>query len=255
MENSGKARVRYYETYADDFTRSRDRSCRIPSDYQWIRKESILSDGLYAALGWAGRLYCRAILHVKIENPALLREGSKGGGFLYGNHTQTLGDVFLPAWVCHPRRIYTLASPANLGIPVLGSLLPYLGALPVPDTVAGMRNLWAAIQRRLEEGAWVVIYPEAHVWDYCTEIRPFSAASFKFPAKLGVPVYVMTTTYQKRRRGKKPGITVYLDGPFHGDDTLPLKKRAEELRQRVQACMTQRSKASTYAYITYEKRT
>ena len=65
----------------------------------------------------------------------------------------------------------------------------------------------------------------------------------------------MTTTYQKRRRGKKPGITVYLDGPFHGDDTLPLKKRAEELRQWVYACMTQRSMASTYAYITYEKRT
>lgn len=255
MGNNGKARVRYYETYADDFTQSREQTYQLPSDYQWMRKESLLSDGLYAILRWAGMLYCRAVLHVKIENRAILRERPVGGGFLYGNHTQTLGDVFLPAWACCPKRIYTLASPVNLGIPVLGKLLPYLGALPVPDTLAGMRNLWEAIQRRLEEDAWVVIYPEAHVWDYCTEIRPFSAGSFKFPAKLGAPVYVMTTTYQKRRRGKKPAITVYVDGPFHGDDTLPLKQRAEVLRQTVHACMTQRSKGSTYAYITYEKRT
>ena len=66
----------------------------------------------------------------------------------------------------------------------------------------------------------VVIYPEAHVWKYYTKIRPYPSTSFKFPVHCNVPAFCMTTTYYKRKLGKKPGIVVYIDGPFMLDNNL-----------------------------------
>ena len=99
----------------------------------------------------------------------------------------------------------------------------------------------------------VVIYPEAHVWPYYTGIRPFPASSFRFPVECGAPVFVMTTTYQKRKTGRTPKAKIYVDGPFWPDDSLKKKERQQHLRDQVYACMTERSKNSTYDYIRYVK--
>ena len=44
-----------------------------------------------------------------------------------------------------------------------------------------------------------------------------------------------------------------LDGPFWPDDSLKKKERQQHLRDQVYACMTERSKNSTYDYIRYVK--
>ena len=90
-----------------------------------------------------------------------------------------------------------------------------------------------------------MIYPEAHVWPYYTKIRPFISASFKYPTKLDAPSFSMTTTYQKRKRGKRPKMVVYIDGPFSGSDS-------RELCEAVKAKMEERSKLSNNEYIEYK---
>lgn len=197
--------------------------------------------------------YCRFWLHVKIENRSILRHCTKTGCFLYGNHTQPMGDVFIPVSALALKRIYVAVSPANLGIPVLGPLLPMLGALPLPDGVTGMKKFIEAIHLRIIERRCVVFYPEAHVWPWYTGIRPFPPASFGFPVECCVPSFCMTTTYQKRKYGEKPGITVYLDGPFYPDSSLPKRKQKEQLRDEIYGCMVRRSQNSTYQYVYYEK--
>ena len=62
----------------------------------------------------------------------------------------------------------------------------------------------------------------------------------------------MTTTYYKRKFGKKPGIVVYIDGPFIIDNKLSKKENEEKLCQEIQKIMKDRSKNSTYEYIKYE---
>lgn len=246
-----KQRVRYYRAFTDDFVESRDQDHRVPENYPWFPNR-LLSGLVYAAAVLFSSVYLPLFLHVRYQNRRVLRQARDTGAFIYCNHTQMLGDVFLPALPCLPGRIYTVVSPANLGIPVIGKLLPYLGALPIPDSVRRMRQFMAAMERRLAQKRYIAIFPEAHVWEYYTGIRPYGEAAFKYPVKFGVPVYSMTVTYQKQRLGKKPKTTVYVDGPFYPDPALPPRERAVRLRDRVYGCMQERSKNSNYDYIRYE---
>ncbi len=61
----------------------------------------------------------------------------------------------------------------------------------------------------------------------------------------------MTSTYQKRRLGKKPKLTVYIDGPFYptGDTA---KEKVSNLRNTVFTSMTENSKKSNYCYVEYK---
>ena len=174
----------------------------------------------------------------------------KGDFFLYGNHTQPIGDVFTPALCVLPRRIYTVVSPANYGIPVIGKLLPYLGALPVTGTLRGLRELQKAMEFRLQNGNPIVIYPEAHVWEYYTKIRPFPDTSFQFPIKLDKPTFTMTVTYKKMKFFKRPRREVFLDGPFYGVGSTA-KEKAHSLHDTVWQTMQMRSRNSDCEYIRY----
>lgn len=244
-------RTRYYHDFTDDFFQAGEIH-PLPENYVWVREDfrsRFLSKLIYGLALLFSNIYCRLCLHVRIRGAKRLRK-EEGGFFLYANHTQPIGDVFHPALVCFPKRIYTVVSPANLALPGIGKILPYLGALPIPDTLSGMRTFNKAVEKRVCDGHPVILYPEAHLWEYYTDIRPFPDTTFKFPVSLGKPVYCMTTTYQKRRFGKKPRITIFVDGPF-----LPQGKTAKEkaatLHDAVYTCMKERAQNSTYAYITY----
>ena len=91
------------------------------------------------------------------------------------------------------------------------------------------------------------------MWEYYTKIRPFTSTSFKFPVNCNVPSFCMTTTYYKRKFGKKPGIVVYIDGPFISDNNLTKKENEEKICKEIYECMQNRSKNSTYEYIKYER--
>lgn len=244
-------RTRYYTSFSDDFVQTRNQDCRVPEDYPWLPNR-FLSGLVYGLAVLFSAVYLPLGLHVRYRNRGVLRQAMDTGAFLYCNHTQPFGDVFLPALPCLPGRIYTVVSAANLAIPVIGRLLPCLGALPIPDSMQGMRRFTAAMEQRLNEKRCIAIFPEAHVWEYCTRIRPYGDGAFKYPVKFSRPAYAMTVTYQKRRWGRKPKATVYIDGPFFPDAALTPKGRAARLRDQVYACMQERSKNSNYDYIRYE---
>lgn len=278
----GNDRIRYYQTFTDDFVQSGDQDCRLPEDYVWVRKDlrgRFLAKLIYAAAWLFSLFYCRFYLHVRVVNRSLLKKYRDGGCYLYGNHTQPMGDAFTPAYICTPRHIYTVAGPANLGIPVLGKLLPLMGALPTPGSLSQMRQFLEAIRTRIGEKKCVILYPEAHVWPWYTGIRPFPETSFRFPVEIPAPSFCMTTTYQRKKsrapgflrkpgrdsavedktigtdkgRRARPVITVYIDGPFYPDSSLPKKAQQKKLCEEIHACMVRRSENSTYEYIHYEK--
>ena len=63
------------------------------------------------------------------------------------------------------------------------------------------------------------------MWPYYTGIRPFTDASFSYPAHTGTPVFAMTTCYQKRKIGSFPKTVTFIDGPFYPDESLPMAER------------------------------
>lgn len=251
-----KTRTYRYRTFEDDFVDSGNQRFELPEGFEWVREGALrraASGALYGAALACAQAYLRLHLHWRVENRAVLGRRRGRGFVLYCNHTQPVGDAFAPEVAVFPARIYVVASPANLGIPHLGKLLPTAGALPVPSTVAGMKKFRDAIRRRLREGSAVVVYPEAHVWPYCTKIRPFPATSFSFAVENDVPAYSMTTTYQRRKAGGAPRAIAYLDGPFWPDGSLSKKAAREKLHDEVFAAMERRSRQSDCEYVRYEK--
>lgn len=140
-----------------------------------------------------------------------------------------------------------------MGIPVLGKILPILGILPTPTNVAQTKELYKAVHKRILQKKCVVIYPEAHVWPYYTKIRPFDETAFKFPVDCDCASFSITTTYYKRKNKKKPGIKIYIDGPFLPDSKLNKKEKQNKLYKEIYNCMNDRSNNSNYEYIKYER--
>jgi len=248
--------TRYFQSYTDDFIESKNQAFQLPNDYVWINSSwwhRAASRLLYLPAFVFSYCCCRFYLHPEIKNHSVLKALKSTGYFLYGNHTQPLGDAVIPIRLAAAKRCYILVDPANMGIPVLGRLLPLLGALPVPDSLAGLRNLQNAIGQRAMNGNCIAIYPEAHVWPWYTGIRPYSAVSFSYPVKYNLPSFCMTITYQQRKHRRKPKMTIYLDGPFYPDSLLSVKKQKEQLHREIYRCMNHRSKNSNFDYVQYKK--
>ncbi len=176
------------------------------------------------------------------------------GYFIYGNHTQDIGDAFMPNFVNFPKHNYIVVHANNVSMPLLGRITPSLGALPLPDDMTAYQNFLAAIERRISEKKGIIIYPEAHIWPYYTGIRPFKDDSFYYPVKLNSPCFCFTNTYQRRKHSIRPRIVTYVDGPFYPDKNLSVRKQREDLRNRIYRCMTERAKCSDIEIIRYIKK-
>ncbi len=247
--------IRYYDSFTDDFEQTANQNFKLADNYKWVRTDILskaLSGIIYGLAVIFGGLYCKCVLHLKVKGREKIK-GLKGDFFIYGNHTQPVGDVFIPALCVLPKRIFTVVSTANYGIPFIGKILPFLGALPIVDNFSGIKELNRAIEYRLDKNHPIVIYPEAHVWEYYTDIRPFPDASFKFPVKFDKPSFAMTVTYKKSKLFKRPIMQVFLDGPFYpkGDTQ---KEKVKFLHDEIYEAMKNRSKNSDTNYIQYIKK-
>ena len=249
--------IKYYDDVTDDFVTSAHQDIRIPDDYQWEHSgwwwqaRRVVVTALARVAGW---FILHVGWHVRWVNRAALRNAGKGGYFLYANHTQPVGDPFLVLAAGQSRGFAAVVSGANLGIPFLGRILPWVGALPIPEGMHGLARFNHAVRTQIDAGRYVAIFPEAHVWPYYTGIRPFSTAAFHYPVATQAPVYTMTVTYQHRRWGRHPRMTVFIDGPLRPNATLSRKQQQVQLADMVARQMRQRSAESTYTYITYQRR-
>ncbi len=201
-------------------------------------------------------LYQKLKFHLRYEGREKLKECKDRGYFIYGNHTQPFADTFIPSVANYPKRNFFIVNPENVSMPGMQTLVEMLGAIPIPCDMGGMKNFVRAVEEKIEKGYSVTIYPEAHIWPYYTGIRPFKAVSFRYPVKLGCPVYALTNTYHARRgRPGKVDIVTYIDGPFYPQEGLPDKEKQQQLRDRVYQCMLERSRESDCEIVRYVKRT
>jgi len=245
--------IKKYNSYEDDFVLSDKQDYKLKDNYKWIHNNIfyiILSYIIYGVLYVIAFIYSKLILRVKVRNKKILK-GYKSY-YLYGNHTQVIGDIFDIPSITFPKRPYYICSPSNLGIPILGKLLPFAGALPIPDSIDKMKEFKDSIHIR-DKKQPIIIYPEAHVWPYCTFIRDFPNTSFHFPVEAKKPVFVATRVYKKSKR-KKPKIEIIIDGPFNIKEEYSKKENIQYLRDTVYNTMVNRSKESNYEYIKYIKK-
>ena len=255
-----KQRVIYYENEAtDDFAGTDIDTKPLREDYEYLP-----SGWLYKVLAFLVYrviaqplvfLFTKLVFLQRFENRQVLKAAKGRGAYLYGNHTNTMADAYIPNIHRYEKRNYIIAGPDAMSIRGLNSLLTMLGCIPLGNTLRQQRELRNCVLTRVAQGNLVTIYPEAHIWPYYTRIRPFPAASFHYPATDGAPVYAFTNCYQKRRLGKLPKIVTYVDGPFYADMDLPMPQRKQTLRDACYEAMCRRAaEYSTYEYVRYEEK-
>ena len=202
-------------------------------------------------------LYTKIKFGHKIENANLLKKARKTGYFLYGNHTQDIGDAFIPNMLDKAKDKYVIVHPNNVSIPGIGKVAVSLGAIPLPDDLAAFRNFSAAIETRIKQKKAVVIYPEAHIWPRYTGIRPFTDVSFTYPVQDGVPAVAFVTTYRRRKwfSDWAPRLTVTVSEPFWPDPSLSKAEARQKLRDQVYDFMcAQAARPDNCAYYEYVQR-
>ena len=258
-------RVFCYTSEEDDPIKTDEQEKKIevglPEGYEFTPKNvfvRIWSAILYRVFWIFGQWYERHYWQAKFYGREKLKKAKGKGYVIYANHTNPFHDVFGPA-VAADRRIFTIISPVNLKVPGIGKFLPLIGGMPLGKTKAEKKAFHEAIDKRLAQKKCVVIYPEAHVWPYATNIRKFPAGdrSFVYASRNNLPIFTMTTTYHKRKNkkhGDLPRMDVYLDGPFFPDKNKSEDENRANLAQEVYESMVKYSKKSTYDYFKYIKK-
>ena len=253
-----KRKVIYYtDELNDEFSEAQITARKIDGKYRYEPGISghigrgVIYYGIMRQVAW---LYMKAVYGHRIVNKKVLRKYRHTGYFLYGNHTNPVADAFIPSLLSFPKGAYIIVHPNNVSMPVLGHLTPCMGALPLPDTMDAMRHFTKRIENVIKAGKCVTIYPEAHIWPYYTDIRPFKKDSFGYPIGLKTPVFAFTNTYRKRPFRRTPGMVTYIEGPFFPDESLPSGERKQELRDRVYAAMKADTVHSNIEVIKYIKK-
>ncbi len=250
-------RIIYYENeLTDEFSEAKIVARKIDGSYDYAPRGSLF--GLlhlfwYRIVATPIALLYTALRHGhKVVGRSKLKKYKKSGYFIYGNHTHHLCDAVIPSLLSLAKDTYVIVHPANVSIPYVGRVTPYMGAIPLPDDRAAYKSFKEIVGRRIDEGCAVCIYPEAHIWPYYTGIRPFGDDSFAYPVKHGTPVFCFTNTY--RKRGGGAGITTYIDGPFFPNPDLAPRDARRELRDTVYSAMCKRAELSEVEMIEYRRK-
>ncbi len=253
-------KIIYYEDELnDEFSKSSIEPRIIDENYKYVHKNplwNLCSFVLQNILSVPIKiLYAKIKFRIKYIGKEKIKPYRNEGYFIYGNHTQPFADTFIPSIPMYPKRNFLIVNPVNISLKGTGTLVEMLGAMPIPSNKSAMKNFLEAIKQKMNKGYAITIYPEAHIWPYYTEIRPFKDVSFKYPIQLEKPAFCITNTYQSYgKNNKKIRIVSYIDGPFYPNKELTLKEQQKELRNKIYNCMDERSKNSNIEHIKYIKK-
>ena len=253
--------VYYTDPLIDDFSGTKIKQKPLKDNFKYVNKNPV-----WNFLAWffyyfialpLGLIFCIVKLRPIFRNRMVLWKCRKRGYFVYSNHTQGPADAFIPPLNIFPKRNYVLVNKDAVSIAGIKQLVLMLGGIPVANTLNNMKSMNECIRKRIKDKHVVTIYPEATIWPYHTKIREFKPASFRYPVDLDAPVYAQTVTYRKRKGltrlfTSRPFATIYIDGPFYPDKTLPTKEAMKKLRDEVFGAMANRAHVKkNYEYVRY----
>lgn len=246
--------IRFYsDEVHDDFANTKINTRRLDEKFKYYTRNILVNVRRFIVyriivypIIWT---YNKLIRRVTYKNKKCMKGYKRKACFIYGNHTSFISDAFNPAYISFPRRADIVVNEDSTSIKGFRWLIMDLGAMPIPSDIHMMNKFNDAMANSVKKRHWIAIYPEAHIWPYYSGIRNFPAVSFRYPVKFDTPVFSYTMTYKKRKHLNKPKVTVYIDGPFFPDKTLPQKQAVQKLRNEVYSAMKARTEEfSTYDY-------
>lgn len=250
--------IYYEDELNDDFEKTNLTRIEIPDDFAYNQGKvyRFFSSLFYFAVAVPILWLVTLFYGIKVKGKKNLKKLNKESCFFYSNHTSFL-DVFdVQVRVTPFQRTDILGYSDSLSNKFLGWITKVLGYMPIPDSPKTFRKFQKALEERVTKlNHNILIYPEAHIWPYYTDIRPFISTSFKYPAKLNRPIVPITACYRKSKFSKKAKITLYVSEPIYPQEYLSVNENKEYLRDECYKEMKRvSSKYSTYKYVNYVKK-
>lgn len=245
MQKENETKIIYYkDELNDDFANNNINQIKLNEDYKYIHKNVFFIVGQFLLKLFVYPiifLMVKIIYHQRYVNKKALKRAKKSGFFLYANHTNGMLDAYLPSLTTFPKSAYIIVNPDAVSIKGIKTIVEMLGAMPLPNSIGLTFKFMSAIKQRVEKRQCIMIYPEAHIWPYYTDIRNFKKDSFVYPVETNKPVFCFTNVYKKRKLSKRPKVVTYVDGPFYPDSSLTKTENIQNLRNKVYETMKKRS--------------
>lgn len=215
----------------------------VDRDFDWLFSGGVkrfFADILHAVVWALLELIDRVWLGVKIsgkENPRSVESGA----VIICNHVHPM-DCTVCVLPTMPRRVYYTTYESNFRIPFIGRLIRALGAVPVCQSPRKLIDMFAAMKKAIDGGAYVVVFPEGELLPYCRELRAFRAGSFRMAVSADAPVVPFALTFRPPRGiwrfKRRPCVTLNILPPIYPDAALPKKRREKELGERCHEAMS-----------------
>lgn len=253
--------VYYKDESKDDFQKTKTYfDVVVNGDYNYLPKNiffKVASFWFYFLFAFPLITLANLFFGINVVGRKNLKGLKKQGYFIYANHTSFRDSWLGPISIAPFRRVYVISNKDAIQIPVVNVITKCAGALPVADTVSGLKNLNLAVDSLIKKKKIVTIFPEAHIWPYYTKIRPFPLTSFRFASQTNSPAVPVAVCYKKRRffgDKRKPKMYVYIGKPVYKKTGLTDKENTVYLRDEVFNFIKNTvEKESTYTYIEYVK--
>ena len=117
----------YYESFSDELVKNSNQDYKLKDNFKWIHTNifyRFISYIVYLFFVLVGFVYLKVYYRIKFVNKKIIKKYKKY--YIYSNHVLEIGDPFIPLVSNFPRRSFTLVNPANLGVPVIGKLIPII---------------------------------------------------------------------------------------------------------------------------------
>lgn len=249
--------VYYSDPLHDDFEKTNLERPKLPEDYVYVNKKG-------GSRFWDGVVYwglCKPLLRMvlafngfKIVGREKIKEAKKNGAFIYANHTSFLDAFSVQVCGIKMQRTNIIGYTDALTINKAGRfIIRHAGYYPLPTTIKDYKKFEEGMNYLVnEKHNCFVIFPEAHIWPYYTDIREFEAGSFAYPAKYNKPVIPMVSCYRKSKISKNAKITMYVLDPIYPREDLSERENKQYLRDECYKAMKKCAEEhSTYQFVTY----
>lgn len=132
------------------------------------------------------------------------RENLKGlnGAIVCCNHINKL-DCVAVQYALKPKKTYITAAEFNNMDSFLGDMMRLGGMLPMGESFAAMKNIDGVITKLLNEGNFILFYPERAEWWGYEKPRPLLNGAYHFAVKNNVPVLPLFITFNKTEASEK----------------------------------------------------
>ena len=219
-------------------------ACNIDAHYRFVNKNVFFRLGsnllFYLIAMPVLSIASRLVFGLKIVGKKNLRY-IRGGAVTVTNHVHIL-DSPMVACTLFPRKPLFASLRSNFEIPVVRRLVRILGGVPIPESPKALGAFMNAMRMQLKKGRIVHFYPEASLWPWHEELRPFKNGAFHLAVRSDVPVVPMVFTFREagwlmRRLRKKPLVTLTVGEPEYPTKAGSERSRTEEMRRAVEEAM------------------